>query len=162
MSQPNLYEADFYTWTETQAKRLRELRDNRLDAANLAEEVADLGRSELNKTYEHLVQTVIHLLKLAFSPAGEPRGHWRAEVRGQRNQAVRAFSPGMRRKLDIEAIWREGRERAADALADHGEAEIPDAVSCPFALDDLLAADFDIDQAVARVRDAASDRTDGR
>jgi hypothetical protein len=44
MSSQRLYDTDFYAWPQDQAAKLREVRDNRLDAENLAEEVADLGQ----------------------------------------------------------------------------------------------------------------------
>ncbi|MBK1667703.1 hypothetical protein CKO28_06600 [Rhodovibrio sodomensis] len=42
-----LYDTDFYAWPQQQARLLLEVRDNRLDAENLAEEVADLANSGL-------------------------------------------------------------------------------------------------------------------
>ena len=54
MAHEDLYEADFLLWTERQAAELRALahscRDlpNALDLDHIAEEIEDLGRSELN------------------------------------------------------------------------------------------------------------------
>ena len=44
-----LYDEDFYAWTQAQAKALRThfRGDNRLDVEHLAEEIEDLGSSEL-------------------------------------------------------------------------------------------------------------------
>ena len=45
-----LYESDFYAWTQVQAKELRRLARVRpnlpLDLAHIAEEIRDLGKSE--------------------------------------------------------------------------------------------------------------------
>ena len=80
----DLYERDFYSWTQDQAARLRGLAGrNDLDVAHLADEVADLGQSELNKIRQHLLQAFVHLIKLAASPDNPPRGHWSAEVRNR-------------------------------------------------------------------------------
>ena len=73
MSSQRLDDTDFYAWTQQQAEKLREVRDNRLDAENLAEEVADLGKSEQRTVTSHLDQVLIHLLKAAYSPADQPR-----------------------------------------------------------------------------------------
>ena len=44
-----LYEEDFYAWTQWQADLLRRLPDisNELDVEHIAEEIEDLGRSDL-------------------------------------------------------------------------------------------------------------------
>jgi hypothetical protein len=45
-----LYDDDFYAWTQEQAALLRRLPvvSNRLDAEMIAEEIEDLGKSELD------------------------------------------------------------------------------------------------------------------
>ena len=97
-----LYDQDFYLWSQDQAQRLRALEgDNRLDTGNLAEEVADLGRSELNKVASHLYQACAHLLVAAWSPSDAPQGHWRVEIRNHLREARRTFTPGMRQQLDL-------------------------------------------------------------
>lgn len=42
----DLYEADFYLWSQRQAEALRSRSHNRLDWEHLAEEVEDLGGSQ--------------------------------------------------------------------------------------------------------------------
>ena len=44
----NLYETDFYTWTQEQAALLREGRVASADLPNIVEELETLGRSELS------------------------------------------------------------------------------------------------------------------
>ena len=147
-----LYEQDFYLWTQDQARRLRALQgDNRLDTDNLAEEVADLGRSELNKVASHLYQALAHLLLAAWSPADAPRGHWQAEIRNHLREARRTYTPGMARKLDPEREWREAWPLAGDKLQAHGEPPLPSPIACPFTLDDLLDGGFDVAAAVERL-----------
>ncbi len=147
-----LYDQDFYLWTQDQARRLRALEgDNRLDTDNLAEEVADLGRSELNKVASHLYQALAHLLLAAGSPAETPQGHWRGEIRNQLREARRTVTPGMRQQIDLAREWREAWLLADDKLAAYGEPALPEWIDCPFALDDLLAENFDVAAAVERV-----------
>jgi hypothetical protein len=147
-----LYDEDFYLWTQDQARRLRALQgDNRLDTDNLAEEVADLGRSELNKVASHLYQALAHLLLAAWSPAHAPQAHWRAEIRNQLREARRTFTPGMRQHLDLAREWREAWLLAEDKLAAYDEPALPDPVACPFDLEDLLDDTFDIESAIGRV-----------
>ena len=151
MAGQRLYDTDFYAWTQNQAEKLREVRDNRLDAENLAEEVADLGKSELRAAEAHLLQLFVHLLKAAVSPADQPRAGWLGEVRQHQLLLRKAFSPSMRAKLDLSELWRVALASANDHLADYGEPTIPTNRACPFTLDELLAEDFDVEAAVTRL-----------
>ena len=74
LSADALYEEDFYAWTQQQAGLLRRmpLTSNSVDAEHVAEEIEDLGRSEL-RTAQSLVEHIIeHLLKLEFSGSASP------------------------------------------------------------------------------------------
>ncbi len=152
MSSQRLYDTDFYAWTQDQARKLREVRDNRLDAENLAEEVADLGKSELRAVTSHLESLLIHLMKATYSPADQPRSGWLNEADSHQDLARQAFWPSMREKIDLSRLWARAIRQTNRALADYGEAEVPDNIPCPFTLDELLADDFDIDSAIARLK----------
>ena len=151
MSSQRLYDTDFYAWTQDQAEKLREVRDNRLDAANLAEEVADLGKSELRAVTGHLDQLLIHLLKAAYSPADPPRPGWLNEADLHHREMLKAFTPSMRRKIDLAGSWRTAVRVTNRELAHHGERQLAADTPCPFTLDDLLAEKFDVDAAVERL-----------
>ena len=151
MSSERLYDTDFYAWTQQQAEKLREVRDNRLDAENLAEEVADLGKSELRAVTGHLDQLLIHLLKAAYSPAEVPKHGWLNEADLHHREMLKAFSPSMRQKIGLASSWRTAVRQTNRELAAYGEAQLPPDTPCPFTLDDLLSANFDIDGAIARL-----------
>ena len=151
----DLYERDFYAWTQDQAARLRALgRNNRFDVAHVAEEIADLGRSQLNAVDSHLEEALIHVLKLAWSPATDPRAQWADEVLRHQREAKRAFTRAMRGGLDPDRMWRHAARRAHQSLVRYGEPGLPTLPTMPFTLDDLLAEDFDLDTAEACVRAA--------
>jgi hypothetical protein len=156
---PDLYDRDFYTWTQEQAKRLRELRShNTIDIEHVAAEIEDLGASARKAVESHLELTLVHLIKLARSPAGEPRGHWFDEVIHHQSEAERSFSAGMRQALDMDRIWRKAVRRAHLSLTHHDEPGIDRTPPNPFALDDLLAEMFDPDVAERAVRAAMDDQ----
>src|SRR5712692_7992130 len=69
------YDDDFYAWTQYQADVLRSLRtrDNRFDREHVAEEIEDLGRNHRDAVRSEVRRILEHLLKLAYSPAAEPR-----------------------------------------------------------------------------------------
>ena len=156
-----LYDQDFYLWTQDQARRLRALQgDNRLDTDNLAEEVADLGRSELNKVASHLRQAFVHLLKAAWVSDERLRAGWTAEVLNHLNEAQDSFTPGMRRQLDLERAWRNAVRQARAKVIEHGETALPAPTSCPFTLDALLDEAFDVDAAIESLASEPGDDGD--
>ena len=75
-----LYEDDFYAWTQLQAKELRRLARARpnlpLDLAHIAEEIADLGAEQKRRLRSWTRRILEHLLLLTYSPSQEPRRGW--------------------------------------------------------------------------------------
>ena len=69
----DLYEEDFYVWTEVQAELLRQRQFGSLDLANLVEEVEGLGDAKKSAVLSNATVIIEHLLKLQFSPAHDPR-----------------------------------------------------------------------------------------
>ena len=105
-----LYDEDFYAWTQQQAQALRThfQGDNRLDVEHLAEEVEDLGKSELQAVESFVEQIIAHLLEARLFGLGRvPRPHWRAEIVNFR-QSMRA--------QDLTDDPPQGRGRARRAL----------------------------------------------
>jgi hypothetical protein len=80
-----LYEADFYAWTQEQAKLLREHQWALVDVANLIEEIETLGRQERRELRNRLAVLLGHLLKWQFQ--SEKRSNsWLATIREQRRE----------------------------------------------------------------------------
>lgn len=153
LSEPELYERDYYTWTQRQAAALRELEGQaRLDAANLAEEVADLGRSELHKVESHLRQLLVHLIKAAWIDRDELRAGWLDEADLHNEDALQAFTPGMRQQLDLSVIWDRAWRLADRQLQRHGDPALPARRSCPFDLETLLDPAFEPEPAAETLR----------
>jgi hypothetical protein len=63
--------------------------------------------------------------------------HWRAEARGQRDDARSAFTPSMRQRLDVAELYRRALRRLPDVIDDVPPLRVPQA--CPVTLDELLA-----------------------
>jgi Domain of unknown function DUF29 len=138
----SLYDEDFYAWTQEQAKLLRRLPpgDNRLDTELIAEEIEDLGKSELH-TCQSLCEHIIeHLLKLEYSGLAEPADHWRREVTEWRVQLARKLTRSIEAKLDFP-----GRYRTALRLLRQVEPDMPGLMvrmptECPYSLDQILGS----------------------
>lgn len=145
-----LYEEDFYAWTRDQARALRRLAATRpnvaLDLDHLIEEVADLGKSERFAVRSQLRRIMEHCLKLAWSPAREPRPGWHETIIDARTTLEDKLSPTLRRDLrrNLEPLYAQARRNAEGALRAHDEHDAADQlpVDCPYRFADLLRHDW--------------------
>jgi hypothetical protein len=83
----DLYEADFYAWTQEQARLLRERRFDDLDLENLVDEVESVGRNDERQIESRLEVLMAHLLKWKFQPGGRGNG-WISTIFEQRNRLI--------------------------------------------------------------------------
>jgi hypothetical protein len=135
-----LYEEDFYLWVERQTDLLRKGRFRDLDLAHLIEEVEDLGVNLRNAVTSRTREIILHLLKLQYSPAVDPRAGWRDSVGKQRDDLELELTASLKRHLEneLENIFQRARRRAIDELArDHVVAnDLPKA--CPYTLEQII------------------------
>ena len=145
MCSSDLYDDDFYAWTQEQAELLRSLpaTSNRLDTELIAEEIEDLGKSELH-TVQSLCEHIIeHLLKLEYSGLAEPARHWRQEIVEWRLQVDRKRTRSIIAKLDLT-----DRYRSALRLLRDLEEDVPGFLArlpaeCAYSLDQILGSGED-------------------
>jgi Domain of unknown function DUF29 len=137
----DLYEEDFYVWTEAQAELLRKRQFDALDLDNLIEEVEGLGDAKKSAVLNNASVILEHLLKLQHSPAQEPRNTWRASVREHRRRLRRDLTPRLRQILDAErpTLYGEICDDTAALLRDYGEQATADALpdTCTYTLDQI-------------------------
>ena len=142
------YDEDFYAWTQYQAQVLRSLptTDNRFDREHVAEEIEDLGKSERNAVRSEVRWVLEHFLKLAYSPAGDPRYGWMRSITEAREILEDRVTGTLRH--DVEAslarLYRGARKQAELSLREHGEGDAAAALpqQCPYTLDQLLEDDW--------------------
>ena len=141
-----LYEHDALAWAEQQATLLRRLAagervNDAVDWPNVIEELQDVGLSELRSCQSLLLQAMIHLLKLHAWPGSQSAGQWRAEAGVFLDDAGQRFTPSMRQRVGLEALFAKALRRAREAADDAGVPRpLPDA--CPLGLDEMLAGDL--------------------
>jgi hypothetical protein len=135
------YDEDFYAWTQEQAELLRRTRsgDNRLDTKLIAEEIEDLGKSELHACQSLCEHIIEHLLKLEYSGVDEPADHWRDEIVEWRVQLERKLTRSIVAKLELPELY-----RTALRLLRRSERDLPGLMSrvpaeCPYSLDQILS-----------------------
>jgi hypothetical protein len=104
-TRPNdLYDADFYAWTQEQARLLRERRWNDLDLENLIDEVESVGGSEKREIRNRLTVLLSHLLKWKYQP-GFRGTSWKRAIAEQRRKLAEIFesSPSLREYVRTQA-----------------------------------------------------------
>ena len=79
----NLYQQDFYLWTQSTPNLLRGAKFAQLDLANLIEEVESMGRSEKRELKSRLIILLMHLLKWKYQPE-KISPSWRNTISEQR------------------------------------------------------------------------------
>ena len=97
----DLYDTDIFAWSQRQAAVLRDLASrpdlpNELDLQHVAEEIEDVGASELNAVRSFLRLSFVHLIKAASIDDAEFRKGWFAEVIGFHSEILMRFSNAMR------------------------------------------------------------------
>jgi hypothetical protein len=109
------YDTDILIWSEHQAELLRRraagelVNDAEIDWPNVAEEIEDVGRSELRSVESLLGQALRHMLKAEAWPLSRDAPSWRADAIDFRQQARRRFVATMRQRIDVADLY-------ADAL----------------------------------------------
>jgi Domain of unknown function DUF29 len=135
----NSYDADILLWSERQADLLRRRSINELDWDNIAEEIADVGLSQLRAVQSHLVQALLHDLKAEAWPLSRDVEHWRAEARGHRDEARQHYAPSMAQRIDMAKLYHRARRRMPATL--DGTQPLPVPEICPVTLDEMLSED---------------------
>jgi len=119
-----LYDEDFFLWTQAQAEALRaegaRAGSNTIDWELLAEEVEDLGGSQLRECESRTRVIIEHLFKLAWSQRVEPKNGWRNTIRVQRVDLEAALTRSIEAKVIARLDYLHGQAAkvAAGAFAD--------------------------------------------
>lgn len=138
----SLYERDFFSWTQEQARLLRERRFEELDLDNLVDEVESVGGSEKREIRRRLGVLIAHLLKWRFQP-GIRSASWRRTIRDQRDEirGILDDSPSLRRypATVLGLCYSSGRLMASEETGIDFTV-FPD--DCPFTIEQVLDQGF--------------------
>jgi hypothetical protein len=143
----DLYDEDIVLWSEQQAALLRQHAasarvNDAIDWANIIEELADVGRSELRSCRSLLGQALRHMLKAKAWPLCRHAANWRDDAIEFRRQARDAFTPSMRQKIDIAELYADLLDGMPEAM--DGEPPLPLPAECEWTLDQLLSRDVSL------------------
>ncbi|AYO83418.1 DUF29 domain-containing protein [Methylobacterium brachiatum] len=113
----DLYETDFFLWTQAQADLLRARRFDELDLDHLIDEVASVGASDKREIRNRLTVLITHLLKWKYQP-GFRSSSWKGTIAEQRAGLAELLdaSPSLRRyPSDVFAMcYLSGRRKASE------------------------------------------------
>ena len=105
------YARDYAAWAFSQARRLRSLRPNDLDALNIAEELEDLGKGEVRELISLLRVVILHLLKWDIQPTFRSQS-WSNSIREHQRRATDHLSDNPSLKPVMGEIISEAFRRA--------------------------------------------------
>ena len=136
------YEEDFYAWTVEQSRLLRLGELSAVDAANIAEEIESMGRSDRREIKNRLVVLVMHLLKWRHQPAARSRS-WSATIDEQRLQieGILADLPSLR-PAAATMLGESYAIARARAIGETGLADEVFPAACPFTADEVMSRAF--------------------
>jgi hypothetical protein len=139
------YDSDILLWSERQGQLLRRraagelVNEAELDWPNIAEEIEDVGRSQLQAVESLLVQALRHMLKAEAWPLSRDAPSWRADAIDFRRQARRRFVPSMRQRLDVAGLYADALAATPETI--DGQPPLPVSEVCTVTLDELLSDD---------------------
>lgn len=138
----NLYEADFYAWTQEQVILLRNQQWSQIDLPNLIEEIESLGKQQRQELRNRLSVLVGHLLKWHYQPQQRNRS-WLATLRIQRLEVTDLLedNPSLKPYLE-EALHKAYLKGIELAVA---ETNLPNRIfptECPYSLSEILNMHF--------------------
>lgn len=144
------YEDDLYGWVQEQVALLRLGRLDEVDAEHIAEELADVGKSEFAKMQSALEVLLTHMLKWDYQPEKITRS-WdnTIAIQRQHHADVLADNPGLKSRRD-EALVRAFRLARAHASTETGLPKTRFPAECHYSWDDVLRRPFDYDLSESR------------
>lgn len=138
----SLYDEDFHEWILTTAALLRQRRFTDLDIAHLVEELEDMSKQERRALESHIRNVILHLLKWRYQP-DKRSPSWRQSIRNGRIEIYKLLRDSPSLKRLVPAMLNEEYPVAlADAVDETGLSEETFPAECPFAVEQVLEAEF--------------------
>jgi hypothetical protein len=138
-----LYEKDYFSWTQEMVRALSEHRIEDIDFENLAEEVGDLGKAEKRALRSQFERLIAHLLKWAYTDKEGHEASWHTTIQDSRETIIEILeeNPGLKPlsgKL-YEMAYRHGVSWAASETNRYPDS-FPNV--CPWTLEQAIDSEF--------------------
>jgi Domain of unknown function DUF29 len=147
MRPAELYDRDFFEWTQCNAALLRAGRFDQADVEHIAEEIEDMGKSQRRELQNRLERLLQHLLKWQLQPEMRTQS-WRSTIAAG---SIKVQRRGIGKLLTEMPSLRPALAAALDDAYDGGVARasaqtgLPESAfpaSCPFDLDQIFDQGF--------------------
>ena len=137
------YERDFYTWSQDQARLVREGRWDAVDRENVAEEI-DPGARAVQQAGRRAPRADAAHAEMG-PPAGSPVAKLGLVDQAQRNDLADVLSdnPGLKPRMP-QAIQRAYRNARTDAARETGLDEDNFPIECPYLFEDITSRVFPV------------------
>ncbi len=139
---PDLYEADFYAWTQAQVLLLRHQQWSQLDLLNLIEEIESLGKQQRQELRNRLSILIGHLLKWQYQPYHRSRS-WLLTLQVQRLDTLELLEDNPSLKSDILEVLNKAYFKAVKlAVKETNLSPHIFPTICPYSLPEILDDNF--------------------
>lgn len=145
MTDNTLYSKDFIAWAEQQALLLEAEEFQKLDLANLIEEVRDMSRQEIKAAQSQLVRLIKHLLKLKMQPDYPDKKSWVIFIKDARielNESIAESTVLKNKLLSSESM---ARCYAKAVVQASNETDLPTSAfpsQLPYSIEQILTPEF--------------------
>jgi len=137
-----LYDVDFYGWTQQQANILKTGDFASLDLDNLIDEIESMGKSEQRELESRLEVLLIHLLKWQFQSDFRGRS-WQATIKEQRKRIADHLKKNPSLKSHLPEVYKGTYDYAMlGAVKETGMAESTFPILCPWTFNQIMDANF--------------------
>ena len=138
----NLYEKDFFAWSNEQASLLRAGKLAQADITHIAEEIESMGKTEKRELISRLRVLLLNLLKWKHQPMHRTAS-WQNSIRTQRLDISDHLddNPSLKSQMD-DVMKRAYRGARLEASAQTGLPERTFPAKCPWDFAEIMKAGF--------------------
>jgi hypothetical protein len=142
MGAKELYDVDFFEWTQQNAELLRRGCLDAADIEHIAEELEDMGKSNRREVRSFLRRLIMHLLKWQVQPTFHCAS-WQSSIKDSRVQLKDLFadSPSLKR-IAAQSIAEIYPDAVGLASTETGLDLNRFPPECPYTFDQLLDPDY--------------------
>lgn len=143
MTALDLYDKDFYAWTQEQVTLIKRNTLDKLDIKHLCEELQLMGTREKSELRNLLRVLLMHLLKWQYKPNYINRKSWQFTIEEQRDELIELLNdnPSLKSKID-EVLPKAYRSAYREAIIETGLPDDYFPKECQWSLTQILTEDF--------------------
>lgn len=132
------YDKDFFKWTRSQVSLLKKGQIDKIDVANLIEEIESLGKSDKRSLNSHLINLLMHMLKLKYQKR-EDTSSWETSISNARLEIELLLEDSPSLKNALKTSFNHCYELARKKAAVETKMDIKKfPIECPWELKEVL------------------------